>query len=1777
MARPFPHAPHTTPVTQPRTSLRAPIHNPYDKFTQSEFDAWIGDIKGSLRRALGYEEASQSDSEQHAPQAALDVKRDVYEPSQGHDPYLDDTVMEDSFAEVIARRETKGKARDPREGPGFGAQDAPIELLSDSDNEEDEAHSQEDGFTENEEDAGQSPPSMSDIHTMGAETAEEEETGASDEGVEQLYEPERGSSPPEPYNSGSQIVFDEEQEAPSNEAHRYFRDIYDDNFGGQAVEESENVESVDVGSHYVNNVFPFDSRYPTIYEPELEADDAYDGEDGGSEEDELEEDEEVQPIRHAHPRPEPEVYEVLDSDEAESEEELDQDFLPHDSQRLDLGPVPMSYPQTNSGAYTGEFFSGGDVHSASDDAGPDVVPSLLDDTDRMYDDVGVGQVALEEDPLSPPPLGITDELPPVELYDTWAAPRTFAEDLYTGGDAPDGAFAELCATPSHLDDTRRDFFNMHSQGNALPEDEGVVQDDRGSSPMRNTSQQVRPEGSLDFVDDVESYNLPASFENAQVQRTEDHLFREALSAAADIPVEPLDRDEHRTGTEKSNELIEPIEPTVTIEPIEPTVTIEPIEPTVTIEPIEPTVTIEPPTDHSSVEPNQIRDSTPALPDVQDVLDVVASCPEPVSSELYEVALPDSSSGQAQGSLDFLDSLDVSAMSDDVVLDDSLFAEQPAKADFGSLPLTPTGDEDMQPTLNRQEVFNFDEIPPENVTDALSKLPEDDGITGYTVREAVLASEGIHRDGDAMSVTTDVPENPAADKVDDVDMPFSRGELETTSSLEVPKKASEAPENSELPLSVTDGDVGISKAEEQPVVEKIEDSGPLPVEVTTEIAILSKATTNADLEVAFGDQQECLLPNLSEHLHAVVVKGHDLPDIPMPVIANPDVIDPASGGPTSPFLMEEPPSYTPGGTFTGGYFDHPIAPSTTTSQPPTPIAIPQPQKLPPAFAMRLRLKQQQALEADSEDSIFTPKEGTSPAPPASPAAAITEDDTYSVIDNDNQGAVSPAIEIDVPMQTVTPSTSACAAEASLPQNHSGAIGPAEQLEPGLEVPSFERPTSTTSYAHFSVGIDTWPALLSAPKNAQYSDAHDAESNLVGVSAKLSSSEEDSSPAGDEEEDALLVADKRRSSPMEVEAKRNLGEFSKPSTDSSSIGKETEPLAEPSTVEEVSPGPDVSTPTQPENCERRHENVSNNEWQTSASKSLNDQAVFRLQSRSPSIASSDTPLIIPYETDPPSDDLEAADEVTSNTQDVAFVEPSAVSDNERPMSPTSELNQVHQSNDKHLTDVQELADNADETIVHDLEQKEERSSPVADVDTHAFDDSNASIRPEASKTYSLPEVPDIQRGNIYHQHSRQAPTNVTALPGRPIIAPSVARPPSSIPLPSPSESIITLEEPISAPADIVPSETEPKGATLVHPGPSTHRSIVASSPVTRSRCKFHKISVEKEDYGPRIFFIVPGCSLVNREFMEEQDIIDHGSATVEDTYKMEADIASLDMSAELLSNLRLLVGVEREEEIFYLPQPSIPISRRRERKLDSIKRRDSMISISRAPARRSSLANSVFLSSRAQKRARDEAEASSRAGSPKVDKKQRTESASAFNSESELTDSLTDHGSDSEEEYDQLASGYQPTSEDELRSPRSTQSFTPKSGPSRLPSRAQVVKNVSWRGTTDSSVGQSISDTEGSGRSKRQTARAAKADTRSQSTNATSAKSTTGKATSSAKALERTATENLSSRSSQRLVLRLPVRKSASLAEPHKESEKNALKRQPTDDENAPANKKKPKLA
>jgi hypothetical protein len=109
------------------------------------------------------------------------------------------------------------------------------------------------------------------------------------------------------------------------------------------------------------------------------------------------------------------------------------------------------------------------------------------------------------------------------------------------------------------------------------------------------------------------------------------------------------------------------------------------------------------------------------------------------------------------------------------------------------------------------------------------------------------------------------------------------------------------------------------------------------------------------------------------------------------------------------------------------------------------------------------------------------------------------------------------------------------------------------------------------------------------------------------------------------------------------------------------------------------------------------------------------------------------------------------------------------------------------------------------------------------------------------------------------------------------------------------------------------------------PSAQDRPTSSALVTRSNCRFHKISLldGNDPFTERIYFIVPGCSLGDGELMAQLKIEDHGDATMEDSERMVVDFQDLGFTPDLLRKLRAVVGLN--QEVFYLPRalPVMPV--------------------------------------------------------------------------------------------------------------------------------------------------------------------------------------------------------------------------------------------------------------
>ena len=147
-----------------------------------------------------------------------------------------------------------------------------------------------------------------------------------------------------------------------------------------------------------------------------------------------------------------------------------------------------------------------------------------------------------------------------------------------------------------------------------------------------------------------------------------------------------------------------------------------------------------------------------------------------------------------------------------------------------------------------------------------------------------------------------------------------------------------------------------------------------------------------------------------------------------------------------------------------------------------------------------------------------------------------------------------------------------------------------------------------------------------------------------------------------------------------------------------------------------------------------------------------------------------------------------------------------------------------------------------------------------------------------------------------------------------------------LPSSSPTVVT------APAEVTPSPHQEQTARKPMEPEKIRKPVVKAVkrtasrkyvPVepksTRSQCRYRKISLPREEDGPRVTFCVPQCSLNDKELMEEEEITDDGLATVRDFERLWDHVEEQDLNPYLIGVMRQLVGLDllRENEIYYLP--------------------------------------------------------------------------------------------------------------------------------------------------------------------------------------------------------------------------------------------------------------------
>ncbi|KAG6857201.1 hypothetical protein H0H87_008267 [Tephrocybe sp. NHM501043] len=554
MASPFEFSRRPAFIQTPMHSLstpklpKAPQHNPYDKFTQPEFDAWIGGITGALKRALGQEDEDVFLPEENFNQRdALYSSDEEVERLVEPDEQSSDEDLEDSF--LHTRRVSKGKARDPREGPGFGkgGLNEPIVIGSESEEEENE-ESEDDDVSEEWDETSQSEEEVNsesgsneaessvharirhaqsatvltkqkDEHEDEEEEFEEDielsgENGEDDYDVQQPSSPilvasdEEGDvdeNPPQIYvledEEPVEELSDEDDTTPQYTFDRIGppRRLANLEIRVLSEEEADDVEEVEE-----QNIQPLDNDTcgkpllafaktalltvlcllhpafpPRASETEhVEIRDPWSGPKTYAEDyysggvlvgnpqnltaDRLGENDEVPERRHEQQNI-GDIKKGVLVEEGEHEDKfqpLDNDtsFPPHnDVVSLQLEKqIEIRDPWSGPKTYAEDFYSGGDAIRTLQRINPDQIgenddipegiscPIRRNDTFEGLDHEKEDIIDIDADDVQPlaedtsfPPKSTADEQPtfnqPVEIPDHWAGPKTYAEDYYSGG------------------------------------------------------------------------------------------------------------------------------------------------------------------------------------------------------------------------------------------------------------------------------------------------------------------------------------------------------------------------------------------------------------------------------------------------------------------------------------------------------------------------------------------------------------------------------------------------------------------------------------------------------------------------------------------------------------------------------------------------------------------------------------------------------------------------------------------------------------------------------------------------------------------------------------------------------------------------------------------------------------------------------------------------------------------------------------------------------------------------------------------------------------------------------------------------------------------------------------------------------------------------------------------------------------------------------------------------------------------------------------------------
>ncbi|PPQ62954.1 hypothetical protein CVT24_006194 [Panaeolus cyanescens] len=1572
-----PHPPHPTPLSASQNilgskQLRQPVQNPYDKFPQADFDAWINGITGALKQALGQAELEPPPllkSQQSPLWTSSDTGHGSLRYPRVDFDEEDEEVGNETFAEIKARQVGKGKARDPREGPGLqkGRQHEPIEIVS-SDEEDIDEVAQSIRVDEEEDDldsvhSGTEVEILREVRDKGIameggfdvqsedEYEETLEVGAHSDVQGQVVYEDGGADSynEEEYHSGDatgsevddeiQYISDDAHEEPlsqpskthlwENESAGWdeegseggYSDQGDNLGSGRAASRDHEAspEIIEIGSddeepqhdsstpHQNSKAFSppmprspgdFGLHHRMTEERKLSYsyidDDMATDEDWKEEEDELEEEDE---------------YPAEDNYRGEEEEEVVHHASPAPQSQAvnNYSPAPRDY----------QHYSEGHVKmDASFTANnPAREESLPDENRDLEEEEEFAVKQPDYDDTSFPPRSAIQEGYHVDIRDPWEGPHYYAEDLYTGGDriVPTSDPHDL----GDLDDTE--------EADEQPADRNTAFPLRRATPEQvvELPDQWRPLET--YAEDFFSGgNVHARFPNAPIDL-------DSLQGSADLPSAQATAPELLART---------TEPEV--------------------------MTLDKSDDDISASSNQpeVKDSPSQIDDIPSINVVPGDGASDASAvdDNFTIIPPTPLISSALSDFDKNSEDGLSPNGIDVSRNIMLYNY------FGD-PLCRTGQPQQEP-VNHESISKELEMGTTVRIDTISSqlnsptLDERDGNGSTETKDADENMEEMTHTSPSLKTTelSTVPGNFDEDSGDEKPKVAPVGNDEVSANqdfVEEPNAAYQA--TTSIPLR--DDLSGHRNDQGAPAT---------PTEASTSSAVVDEHTAHSTLPDTFGENQATATEGATVEYEQLPTPPSELNYLP----ASPSVQTPRNEKEVE--VHPDVAGFHPG---VGNLFSSDPAPARleyTASESEqeqideldnddfeTGVESNGKMEVPPVISTpnldvgsdgmaheapsaRLTEELDGGPEGHDETKLLTGETASTRVAPNPLDIVPTSESPFdgsnggaNVLTTGNTpGATSSAssTHIDINEERQAPDQFISQSTRDAPQIADNTISQPSRPSLSQRQPStfsMTVPLSRSSTIPILVA-DPYPASLSTPGHSLVTSQYISENDDFGIASPSPSSDKDSTDLDLQYPATPIIPPDQGPSSINPEGAPIEESVSTTGSDKeiADTNLEKQPTRE-TVVDEngITGGEPVKSPSS-ETEEHRNLSVHETETQNSLKRKRevsdipNEAAVVK-QNRRKSRGKSRKSISSPEKIE----------------GDVVVVKPRtktkpSMDQTSTPAKPRSSSTSISHKPDSFASSIGSSARSEISLVMQPSPtvDKPHISFPIPMPVVNLFhahgQRKKQGYLPPPIPRHIPAHSPSVTRVIEKIPQDQTVPRSATPTPQFPAQLAPTSTPASVDPVPFPNHSGSTsTSAPIS---DTPPLHSEPAPKSSRHSADppaatpakhlsATHVSATPTShtPVTRSHCRYHKISLPySEDEGsPRVFFLVPGCSLAHPELMREESIEDHGDASQEDGSRMIRNIDSLNFDSDMIGALRQLVGLDilREQEVFYLPSP------------------------------------------------------------------------------------------------------------------------------------------------------------------------------------------------------------------------------------------------------------------